>query len=151
MQEHIDNVLTFMEKAGQKVPQTLTIPSKEDRILRARLIIEEAFELINNGLGIGVLQNYDGGYEVQGADDFYYHDTEAVDPVEAIDGACDLAWVGVTGVAAIFGLANKLEACLKEVDENNLLKFKNGHRREDGKWVKSPDHPLVDLKSIIYG
>ena len=46
MKDHVDGIVSFMQKAGQATPEKLTIPNEADRILRAKLIIEEAFELI---------------------------------------------------------------------------------------------------------
>jgi predicted HAD superfamily Cof-like phosphohydrolase len=147
--KHIDNVKTFMVLASQEVPTTLTIPSESDRKLRAKLILEEAFELIEKGLGIEVSQPQ--GSDHLEVDRLIYQCVGDVDPVEAIDGAVDTLWVGVTGVAAIFGLTDKLEACVAEVDRSNLSKFIDGHRRDDGKWVKGPSYSPADLRSIIYG
>ena len=149
MLSHIDNVKKFMTLASQEVPTTLSIPSESDRKLRAKLILEEAFELIEKGLGVEVSQPQGSDYlEV---DRLVYQCVGDVDPVEAIDGAVDTLWVGVTGVAAIFGLTDKLEACIEEVDRSNLSKFIDGHRRDDGKWVKGPSYSPADLRTIIYG
>jgi predicted HAD superfamily Cof-like phosphohydrolase len=36
------------------------------------------------------------------------------------------------------------------VDQNNLAKFgPGGHRREDGKWVKPPDHKPPDIAGLL--
>ena len=150
--KHIQNVKDFMNLASQDVPDTLTIPSKEDRKLRANLILEEAFELIEKGLGIRVeVYSHAFGWEKIEANEFNLNCVADPDPVEAIDGAVDTLWVGVTGVAAIFGLTNKLEECIAEVDRSNLSKFIDGHRREDGKWQKGKSYSPADIKSIIYG
>ena len=149
MQKHIENVKEFMRLASQEVPTTLTIPSESDRKLRAKLILEEAFELIEKGLGVEV--SLPTGYDWLNVEGLQYRCVGDVDPVEAIDGAVDTLWVGVTGVAAIFGLTSKLEECIAEVDRSNLSKFIDGHRRDDGKWVKGPSYSPADIKSIIYG
>lgn len=149
MLSHIENVKKFMRLASQDVPATLTIPSEADRKLRAKLILEEAFELIEKGLGIEVSQPQGSDYlEV---DRLVYQCVGDVDPVEAMDGAVDSLWITTTGVAAIFGLTDKLAACIEEVDRSNLSKFIDGHRREDGKWVKGPSYSPADLRTIIYG
>jgi predicted HAD superfamily Cof-like phosphohydrolase len=149
MLSHIANVKEFMRLASQDVPATLTQPSEADRQLRARLIIEEAFELIEKGLGIEV--SMPAGTDYLDIERFQYNCISEPDPVEAMDGAVDSLWITTTGVAAIFGLTDKLEACIEEVDRSNLSKFIDGHRREDGKWVKGPSYSPADLRTIIYG
>lgn len=143
MTNHVDGIVSFMQKAGQATPEKLTIPSEQDRILRAKLILEEVFELINEGLGIGVA-NF--GHFLK-PDDFNYVITGEADPVESLDGACDLFWTGVGGVAIIFGV--DLEPVLDEVDRSNQSKFIDGHRREDGKWIKGPSYSQADIKSVL--
>lgn len=149
MQKHIENVKEFMGLASQDVPSELTIPSESSRKLRAKLILEEAFELIEKGLGIEV--SLPDGSDYLDVDQLEYQCVSEPDPVEAMDGAVDSLWVTTTGVAAIFGLTDKLEACVAEVDRSNLSKFIDGHRRDDGKWVKGPSYSPADLRSIIYG
>lgn len=143
MNKYTDGVVAFMQKAGQATPEKLTIPSESDRILRAKLILEEAFELINDGLGIGVA-NF--GHFLKPAD-FNYVITGEVDPVESMDGAADLFWTGVGGVSIIFGA--DLNSVLDEVDRSNQSKFIDGHRREDGKWQKGPSYSPADIKSVL--
>jgi predicted HAD superfamily Cof-like phosphohydrolase len=143
MNEYVDGIVAFMQKAGQATPEKLTIPSESDRILRAKLILEEAFELINKGLGIGVA-NF--GHFLK-PDDFNYVITGEADPIESLDGAADLLWTGVGGVAIIFGA--DLEPVLDEVDRSNQSKFIDGHRREDGKWQKGPSYSPADIKSVL--
>lgn len=143
MSKHLDGIVSFMQKAGQATPEKLTVPSEQDRILRAKLIIEEAFELINKGLGIEV-SNF--GHFLK-PDDFSYILTGQADPVESMDGAADLYWVGVGGVSIIFGA--HLDSVLDEVDRSNQSKFIDGHRREDGKWQKGPSYSPADIKSVL--
>ena len=143
MTNHVDGIVAFMQKAGQATPEKLTIPNEADRILRAKLIIEEAFELINKGLGIEV-SNF--GHFLK-PNDFGYIVTAEADPVESMDGAADLYWVGVGGVSVIFGA--HLNSVLDEVDRSNQSKFIDGHRREDGKWQKGPSYSPADIKSVL--
>lgn len=149
MLKHIANVKEFMRLASQDAPDKLTTPSESDRKLRAKLILEEAFELIEKGLGIEV--SLPAGSDWLNVESLQYNCVADVDPVEAMDGSVDSLWITTTGVAAIFGLADKLEACIAEVDRSNLSKFIDGHRRDDGKWVKGPSYSPADLRSIIYG
>jgi predicted HAD superfamily Cof-like phosphohydrolase len=137
------HVRDFMQKAGQKTPTVLTNPSEDERILRAKLILEEAMELIERGLGIEVSLNE---YILESSK-LAYKIVSEPDVVEAMDGAADLMWVGVAGVAVVFGC--NLEPVLQEVSRSNNSKFIDGHRREDGKWQKGPSYSPADIKSVL--
>jgi predicted HAD superfamily Cof-like phosphohydrolase len=143
MSKHIDGIVAFMQKAGQATPEKLTVPSEQDRILRAKLILEEAFELINKGLGIEV-SNF--GHFLN-PNDFGYIITGEADPVESMDGACDLFWTGVGGVSIVFGA--DLNSVLDEVDRSNQSKFIDGFRQENGKWNKGKSYSPADIKSVL--
>lgn len=58
---HMQRIEEFMHKAGQEVPEHPTEPSPEVRLLRAKLVFEEAVrELILEGLGVDIyLKQYD--------------------------------------------------------------------------------------------
>ena len=137
-------VREFMQKAGQNTPDVPTTPSDEERYLRATLILEEALETINKGLGIEVrvcgnsLESSEVSLEI--VSDF--------DMIETIDGAEDLRWVGVDGIYVMCGVDPKKPQ--KEVCESNLSKFLDGYRREDGKWMKGPSYKPVDLSNKIF-
>jgi len=149
MKSHISNVATFMSLAGQPVPSCPVIPPKEDLILRAKLIMEEAHELID-GLGITIraASTVYGGDSIRDKP-LYYEISHDFDPVAVMDGAADLLWVGVSGTAVMCGLAEKLPAIIDEVDRSNLSKFVDGHRRDDGKWVKGPSYSPANISEII--
>lgn len=141
--QHINNVVSFMQQAGQNTPEKITEPSKADRLLRAKLILEEAFELINDGLGVEVsMQEY-----ILEPQKLEYRTVQEPDIVAAMDGAVDLLWVGVTGTSIIFGC--DLEPLIEEVDRSNLSKFIDGYRREDGKWQKGPSYSPADIKGKL--
>lgn len=150
LEQHIENVIAFKKGAGQPAPETLTIPSPKDRILLARLIVEEALELCA-AMGVSLSQEYDGGHVVGSTKDFEFDASDDVNPTEVIDACVDIMWVGVTGPAVAFGLHSKLTDCLKAVDDNNLSKLVDGYRHpETGKFCKGPSYVPVDLSTIIY-
>jgi predicted HAD superfamily Cof-like phosphohydrolase len=71
----------------------------------------------------------------------------ALNTAEVIDGCCDLKVV-TTGTLSAFGLPDELFQ--EEVDTNNLAKFgPGGRRREDGKWVKPPNHKPPDIAGLL--
>jgi predicted HAD superfamily Cof-like phosphohydrolase len=141
--EVVLDVQNFMEKAGQNPPSKITVPNKDSRILRAKLIMEEAMELIERGLGIEVSLNE---YILE-SNKLTYKTVSEPNIVEAMDGAADLMWVGVAGVAVVFGC--NLEPILQEVSRSNNSKFIDGYRREDGKWQKGPSYSPADIKSVL--
>lgn len=149
IKEEIDNVVAFMKKAGQETPSALTTPRSSERVLRARLILEEAFELIEKGLGVSVsFHKVSTGESVLlYSDHLTFRISNEANPVEALDGAADLFWVGVAGTAIIFGA--DLQPVLDEVNSSNQSKFIDGHRREDGKWVKGPSYYPADIASVL--
>ena len=88
MTKEQQNVLAFMVKARQATPSTPTIPDEPTRILRAKLILEEATELIVKGLGLGFNQEF--GPDGIGWSFWVLHEP---DLVEIADGHADLGVV----------------------------------------------------------
>lgn len=128
----------FMTRAGQHLPDKPTIPDAATRILRAKLIMEEAMETIE---AMGVEIESDGALFCSKY--LKYFTTNKVDIVGVVDGCCDIAVV-TTGTLSAFGISNVNPQRL--VDESNLAKFgEGGHCREDGKWIKPPNWQAPDL------
>lgn len=142
--EHAHRVLAFMLRAKQDCPTRPTVPDDRVRILRAKLVFEEAMELINEGLGVDVIETVDE----KGEKSHKFVIARPADIVQVADGYADLSVVN-TGTAIAFGLEDK--AILEIVDRNNLAKFGPGHSfREDGKLIKPPDHRKPDLATEIH-
>ena len=62
----VSRIREFMQKANQETPSEVTIPDEETRILRAKLIVEEALETVR-ALGVDV-QLGDSGYSISDKD-----------------------------------------------------------------------------------
>lgn len=62
------------------------------------------------------------------------------------DALADLMYV-VLGTAVAYGI--DLEPIFQEVHRSNMSKFIDGHRREDGKWIKGPSYSPANLQPII--
>ena len=120
MNEMQRQVLEFMLKAGQDCPAYPTVASREVRALRLDLIQEEFKELAQA--------------------------TDEEDVVEIYDAILDLLVVTI-GTAIAYGL--NIEPGWQEVHRSNMSKFIDGHRREDGKWIKGPSYSPAQLKPII--
>lgn len=133
---HQQRVERFMAFAGQDVPEMPSIPPSDVRVLRARLILEEAIETIR-ALGCDVTVD-------PGNLEYIVVDAPWIEPnlIEIVDGCCDIKVV-TTGTLSACGIKDTEPQRL--VDEANLKKFgPGGHRREDGKWVKPPDWVAPD-------
>lgn len=126
-------VSEFDSKASAfgSLPETLTAPSLNVIRLRERLIDEEfqEFKDHNSDFISGKLSKED--YLVQVADDL-----------------ADLLYV-VYGAANAFGI--DIGEVFEEVHRSNMTKFIDGHRREDGKWVKGPSYSPADIRKVLYG
>lgn len=70
----------------------------------------------------------------------------ATNVFETSDALGDLLYV-VYGAAVAHGI--DLEPIFEEIHRSNMTKFIDGHRREDGKWMKGPSYAPANLKPII--
>lgn len=145
-------VEAFMAKAGQNSRIGLIgqgEPSSiDERRLRAKLIFEECLETIHKGLGIIITS---GGMEVElNIDELDFEvprEDNGVDLVELADGLADLHYVAYCGTAVTFGI--DMEPIFEEVHASNMSKFIDGHRRDDGKWIKGPSYREADIKNKL--
>jgi predicted HAD superfamily Cof-like phosphohydrolase len=150
MNNHINNVREFCGKAGQPVPDSLSLPDESTRLLRAKLIVEETLEMCE-AFGVTISPRSMIGEAIQSISDLDFTVNGDPDPVAIMDAAVDILWVGVTGPAVCLGLSNCLEDCVEEVDRSNLSKFIDGHRDpQSGKWIKGPSYSPANLEKIIY-
>jgi len=144
--EHYSRVRQLMRKIpGQDTPEELTMPSLDTRKLRAKLIIEEALETVE-ALGVNIY--VDGDYEVPlRIDQMEFEKGNEPDIMGIADGCADISVVTI-GTLIACGIPDV--ELLRMVDENNLAKFGwGGYLREDGKWVKPPDHKPPDIAGYI--
>jgi len=139
-------VRKFMQAVGQSTPDVPTEPTKDEKILRAKLILEEAIELCN-ALGITISSMVPQGEPVNSTDDLYFNNDLIFNMVEVVDGCCDLYWVGVGGVAVSCGFS--LREPLDEVNRSNLSKIDNGYRGDNGKWEKGPNYSPAKLDDKV--
>ena len=135
-----------MQKAGQETPSAVTIPDADTRVLRAKLILEEALETVTAlGVTVRISDGSDGTLGRGSVLDF--EATDEPDLEEIVDGCADISVVTV-GTLIAFGVDD--EPILEEVDRANLRKFAEGsYRREDGKWMKPPGWTKPDILGVI--
>lgn len=106
------------------------------RKLRVKLIAEELLELC---AAFGIELSIMGGKVI-------IYRTSNCNLAEAYDATLDLLVVTI-GTANAMGL--DIEPGWQEVIRSNNTKFIDGHRREDGKWVKGPSYSPAQLGPII--
>ncbi len=142
---HYERVKKFMQKVGQPTPDRLTTPDEKIRILRARLILEEALETVH-AMGVQVKAGGENGPLIE-EPSLEFTANGDIDLFEVVDGCADISVVTV-GTLIAFGVED--EPVLEEVDESNLRKFEEGsYRREDGKWMKPPGWTPPDIREAI--
>jgi predicted HAD superfamily Cof-like phosphohydrolase len=143
-------VAEFMEKAGQVVEPSPVMPDLATRRLRAKLMLEEVLETIEKGLGLRTTCPFvDEKHNTIGPKTtFLFQETEeGPDLIEIADGLGDLDYVGRCGTGAACGI--DMEPIFQEIHRSNMSKFIDGHRREDGKWIKGPSYTPANLGPII--
>lgn len=142
--DHQTRIEEFMEKAGQKLPPNPTVPDLDTRILRAKLILEEAMETVEAlGVGVGIKQSAD----ILHYDNLNFFEGNDPDLVEIVDGCCDVSVVTM-GTLSACGVGAK--PFLEEVDSHNLAKFgPGGYRRDDGKWMKPKDLAPPQIQKLL--
>ena len=68
------------------------------------------------------------------------------DKAQVLKELCDLLYVAL-GTAVTFNLP--LEQAFDLVHENNMLKIQTGKLGKNGKWEKHPQHPKVNLQTLL--
>lgn len=137
------NIKDFMLKAGQVVREKPSELTEEERILRVKLVMEETLEFAI-AMGVTIFVSEDVFYFDKDSLDFELDGEQ--DLTEAADAIADLNYV-VNGAACAMGV--DMEPIDDEVHRSNMSKFIDGHRREDGKWVKGPSYTPANIAPII--
>lgn len=129
----------FHDAIGEQSPSSPTMPDDKTRMLRARLILEEAFETVQALVGGDAAWNM-GIAAVQEIDC-------SADPnlIGVVDGIADTLFV-LFGTADVLGV--DMDPVFEEVASNNALKTKNG-RDATGKLIKSPNHPPPRIRELL--
>lgn len=134
----------FMASAGQAVPPVPTPRDAETRLLRAKLILEEALETVQ-ALGVAVDSRHHG--VIEEIDDLELQIVSEADMVDLVDGCCDLSVVTI-GTLSAFGVADR--GPMAEVCDANDSKIADGYRREDGKFCKGEGFRPPDIRAELY-
>jgi predicted HAD superfamily Cof-like phosphohydrolase len=129
----VDRTRAFHYAMGLPVRTEPAIPSVSERILRARLLMEETLETIQKGLGITItvqpaaIQDERDVKVMNGGDDFdwgclvmTHEEGHKYDPIETLDGLADVKVIA-NGTAVQFGLP--LHEAEYEVWHSNMSKL----------------------------
>lgn len=121
---HQQRVDKFMKLAKQDLPDRPTLPDEKARLLRAKLILEEALETVH-ALGVDVWVDNARGEEIHiDFTDVRLKSAEDRGPsLEGIADGCADVIVVTTGTLSACGIADDAVQC--EVDFNNLAKFEH--------------------------
>lgn len=144
-QLRVEQFMNGAEKMGamnQGVPDRPTIPNDKTLILRAKLVMSEALEMIR-GLAVDINLDYGnadtrGGWPVD-IKKMVFTRNQHRDPdiVEVVDGCLDIS-VTTIGTLSAFGVADL--PLLEAVDASNLSKLRgDSHVDADGKVCKPSD------------
>ena len=142
---HQKRVEEFMRSSEQPVRDRPSLPPRAERMLRARLILEEALETIE-ALGFSLETKGRDPEEVR-FEDLEFIPTEKPDLAQVADGCADLSVVTV-GTLSACGISDR--SLLELVDQNNLEKIVHGsYRDEHGKLIKPPGHRPPDIEGLL--
>lgn len=143
---HYLRVLNFMELAGQTVRKKPALPTREERKLRARLILEEAMETVE-ALGFKVFHSPAVPDPEVKMEHLNFCDEGNPNLVEIADGCADI-FVVTTGTLIACGMPDM--ELLRMVDENNEKKFGPGSFKDaNGKHCKPPGHPKPPIEEWL--
>lgn len=148
MKTEQDQIHEFMVKAQQATPDRPTLPPVQVRVGRLKWLAEELCELANAwGIEIDINNRHgatDNFIAFEAVKPMFTNTTEAI--TQAYDASLDLIVFAVgNGVA----MGTDLQPGWDEVHGSNMSKFIDGHRREDGKWMKGPSYRPARLAPII--
>lgn len=168
MNKESTQVAEFHVAAGQHTALVPTMPDLPTRILRAKLILEEAIETIIRGLQVGARFRLSGTeYADRLQNESSLEGKLSLTPdqildmlsnhaewfelgpgnlIEIADGCADLRYVTV-GTELACGIDG--EVTMDEVHRSNMSKFIDGHRAPSGKWIKGPSYSSANIAGVL--
>ena len=155
-----EDIVTLMKQFSQQVKESPELPDLHTRLLRARLVFEEAIEFVK-GCGCTITMTIAG---LNGAEETAVIDDIGVvldpngkpDLAEYVDGCIDQL---VVTYGALNAAGVKAQPAWDEVQRSNMSKawphdgdwnpILKVHKRPDGKFIKSPTYSPADLRRVI--
>jgi predicted HAD superfamily Cof-like phosphohydrolase len=141
MSDWYQQVKAFMEGAGQHVPDEPMQMDRSTAELRARLILEEAFETVA-ALGIEI----ECRGEITDFKDLKLYSTVPPHVLATVDGLCDIMYVTI-GTFVSMGLP--ADPFMQEVCQNNMTKVCPRAHIVAGKVQKPADYQPPKLSEIL--
>ena len=143
----------LMNLYDQEVKYIPGMPNENTRMLRARLVLEEAVEFVESlGCRVAIKSMVDSKDDtILSRENITAHIDPELEPdlVEAADAIADILVV-TYGAAASLGIPSK--EVLDEVNRSNNTKvWSDGkiHKREDGKVLKPDTYSPADVKGVL--
>lgn len=137
----------FHEKAGQLINTKPSEVDSKTAILRVRLLLEEVLEFAEAS-GVEILTQDGECLDVTAIEDdeLTFSHVGKANLVDIADALGDINYVSY-GAAICYGI--DMEPVEEEIHKNNMLKFENCTKDENGKIIKNKNHKKVNLKPIL--
>ena len=172
------DIVTLMKQFDQEVKESPEMPDAKTRLLRARLVFEEALEFVRAcgctvtaGEGAAVIDQISVVPDPNGVPDLTEYVDGCVDQLVVTYGALNAAGVKVepawdevqrSNMSKAWPHCDICDAVLERGDGPELVHSGDVnahgglwsavlkvHKREDGKFIKAPTYSPADLKRVI--
>ena len=172
------DIVTLMKQFDQEVKESPEMPDAKTRLLRARLVFEEALEFVRacgctvaTTDGAGVIDDVSVVLDPKGTPDLTEYVDGCVDQLVVTYGALNAAGVKVepawdevqrSNMSKAWPHCDVCDAVLERALGPELVHSGNVnahgglwsvvlkvHKREDGKFIKAPTYSPADLKRVI--
>ena len=171
-------IITLMKQFEQEVKESPELPDPATRLLRARLVFEEALEFVracgctvNSGAGTPVIDDIAVQLDPDGTPDLVEYVDGCVDQLVVTYGALNAAGIQVqsawdevqrSNMSKAWPHCSVCDAVLERGSGSDLVhpvdSYAHGgawqtvlkvHKREDGKFIKAPTYSPANIKRII--
>ena len=172
------DIVTLMRQFDQEVKESPEMPDAKTRLLRARLVFEEALEFVRacgctvaTGNGAAVINDISVVDDPSGSPDLTEYVDGCVDQLVVTYGALNAAGVKVepawdevqrSNMSKAWPHCDVCDAVLERGSGPELVHagdvnahgglwsvLLKVHKREDGKFIKAPTYSPADLKQVI--
>jgi len=172
------DIVTLMKQFDQEVKESPEMPDAKTRLLRARLVFEEALEFVRScgctvagGGGATVIDEISVLLDPNGTPDLTEYVDGCVDQLVVTYGALNAAGIKVepawdevqrSNMSKAWPHCSVCDAVLERGSGSDLVhpgdSYSHGgawntvlkvHKREDGKFIKAPTYSPADLRRVI--
>ncbi|WP_162601654.1 hypothetical protein [Occallatibacter savannae] len=172
------DIVTLMKQFEQEVKESPELPDAATRLLRARLVFEEALEFVRacgctvkSGAGASVIDEIAVELDADGAPDLVEYVDGCIDQLVVTYGALNAAgieaqsaWDEVqrSNMSKAWPHCSVCDAVLERGSGSDLVhpgdSYAHGgswqtilkvHKREDGKFIKAPTYSPANIRQVI--